>query len=94
MPIPKQRHTSSRRDRRRSHHALKKINLSKCSNCGEPVLSHTICSNCGYYKGKQVVDVLAKLDKKEKKEKAKELAQKEKETKSTGPLSLEGLSKK
>jgi len=94
MPIPKQRHTSSRRDRRRSHHALKEIRLEVCSHCGKTVLPHTLCSNCGYYKGRQVVDVLAKLDKKKKKEKTKELTEQEKETKTKKPLTLEGLSKK
>ena len=29
--------------------------FAKCSNCGEPVLPHTLCSNCGYYDGKQIV---------------------------------------
>ena len=26
-----------------------------CPNCNEPVLPHRVCSNCGYYDGKQVV---------------------------------------
>ncbi len=30
--------------------------------------------NCGFYKGTQVIDVLAKLDKKERKRKEKELS--------------------
>ncbi|TRZ83484.1 50S ribosomal protein L32 [bacterium] len=94
MPIPKQRHTSSRRDRRRSHHFLKELNLKVCPHCGKPVLPHTVCSNCGYYRGKQVFDVLAKLDKKQKKEKAKELANQAKETKENKPVSLAELSKK
>ena len=29
--------------------------VKKCPNCGEPVLPHTLCSNCGYYDGKQIV---------------------------------------
>ena len=32
-----------------------------------------LCQNCGYYGGRQVIDVLAKLDKKERKKKEKEL---------------------
>ena len=94
MPIPKQRHTSSRRDRRRSRISLKETTLSVCSHCGEPVLPHILCSNCGHYNGRQVIDVLAKLDKKDKKEKAKELSKQEKDTEANKPLNIENLSKK
>lgn len=98
MPVPKQRHTKSRRNRRRSHLAMKKKNLSTCPKCGEPILSHRYCANCGYYKNREVVDVLAKLEKKQKKQKEKELAQKEKEVeKEQSPkksLNLEELSRK
>jgi len=39
-------------------------------------LPHRVCANCGFYKDKEVVDVLKKLTKKERKEKEKELADK------------------
>ncbi len=52
--------------------------LNKCTKCGQPVLSHKACPNCGTYKGRVVIDVLKKLDKKERKAKEKEL-EKEKE---------------
>lgn len=94
MSVPKQRHTSSRRDRRRSHHSSPKITLSRCSHCGDPALPHTVCANCGYYRGHQVIDVLAKLDKKEKKNKQKELSAKEKKIETNKPLDMEALSKK
>ncbi len=71
MALPKVRQTKSRRNKRRAHHALKKIPTSFCPSCKEPVLSHTVCKNCGTYKQNKVIDVLAKLDKKEKKKKAK-----------------------
>lgn len=64
----------------RSHHALKLRALAKCSHCQTEVYPHTICANCGYYKGKQVIDVLARLDKKERRKKEKELQQHEKES--------------
>jgi large subunit ribosomal protein L32 len=97
MPNPKQRHTKSRRNRRRSQLALKKRKLSTCKKCGEPVLAHHICSFCGYYDNRQVVDVLARLEKKERKKKEKELQEHEhdaKEEQKNKPLSLEELSKK
>ena len=92
MAVPKQRKTKSRRNQRRMHIHLKQPGLSVCPKCGKPVLPHTVCHNCGYYKGKQVTDVLKKLTKKEKKKKAKEIKEGEKETKK--PLTMEELSKK
>lgn len=98
MAVPKKRHTKSRRNRRRSHLALNKKNLSLCPKCGEPILSHRYCANCGFYKDHEVVNVLAKLEKKEKKQKEKELAAQEKEQtaedKTKKPLNLEELSQK
>ena len=29
--------------------------FATCPNCHEPVMPHRVCSNCGYYDGKQVV---------------------------------------
>jgi len=95
--VPKQRHTKSRRNKRRLHIFLRTANLTKCPKCGKPVLPHTVCQNCGYYKGVEVIDVLAKLTKKERKKKEKEMAAKEaKEKEKVGekPLTLEELSKK
>jgi large subunit ribosomal protein L32 len=54
-PLPKQRISRTRRDKRRAHHALKAKNLVQCSNCGEMRLPHRVCPNCGYYKGREVV---------------------------------------
>ena len=93
MPVPKQRHTKSRRNKRRSHLSLKEKSISLCPKCKQPVLPHNMCNNCGYYKGRQVVDVLAKLEKREKKEKQKELKEAGEE-KAKKPLSMKDLSKK
>ncbi len=93
MAVPKQRHTKSRRNRRRMHIFLKAPILVKCPKCGKPVLPHTVCQFCGYFKGREVIDVMKKLTKKEKKKKEKEIAAKE-EKKKEEPLSMEGLSKK
>lgn len=95
MAVPKQRHTKSRRDKRRMHIFLRAQKLVLCSHCGKPKLPHVICPNCGYYKGVEVVNVLAKLEKKEKKRREKEIKEKEKvEKKKEKPLTLEELSKK
>jgi len=92
--VPKQRKTKSRRNQRRSHHALKKKHLINCSKCKAKTLPHTVCVVCGFYKNKEVIDVMAKLTKREKKQAQKEQKQKEKQEKKRAPLSLENLSKK
>ncbi len=94
MAVPKSRQTKSKRNSRRSHDALKRGVFGVCAKCGEPILPHHTCANCGFYKGREVIDVLAKLEKKERKHKAKELVEQEKEQKGKKPLSAEELSKK
>jgi len=86
------RHTKSHTGRRRSHHALKKTAVSLCLKCGESKLPHHVCSNCGNYNQRSVLDVLKKLTKKQKKLKEKELAEQEKVKQKD--LSAEELSKK
>lgn len=66
--------------------------LVKCKKCGRPVIPHTVCQNCGYYKGVEIINVLEKLTKKEKKKREKEIASQEEEK--SKPLTMEGLSKK
>jgi len=94
MAVPKQRKTKSRRNQRRMHIFLDTPKTTICPKCGKPVLPHTACSNCGYYKGEEIIDVMKKLTKKERKKKEKEMAAKEKEEKKGKPLSMEELSKK
>lgn len=65
------RHTKSHTANRRSHHALKEEHLSVCPDCKAPVRRHRICSSCGKYKGRVIVDVIAKIEKKQEKAKAK-----------------------
>jgi len=94
MAVPKQKHTKSRRDKRRMHLYLKAPALITCPKCGKPVLPHTLCWNCSYYKGREVIDVLKKLTKKERKQREKEMKAKEREERKAKPLSMEELSRK
>jgi large subunit ribosomal protein L32 len=61
-PHPKRKHSKGRRDRRRSQDALIPRSLVACSNCGFMRLPHTVCPNCGFYGGREVIEI-----KKEKK---------------------------
>ncbi len=92
MAVPKQRKTKSRRDQRRMHIFLDKPNLTPCPHCGKMKFPHRVCKNCGYYKGREVIDVMSKLEKKERKRKEEEIKEKQKEEKKAP--SLEELSKK
>ncbi len=94
MAVPKKRTSKSRQLKRRSQIFLRKPALVKCPKCGHLILPHTVCSFCGYYKGKEAINVLAKLDKKERKKREKEMKMKEKEEKKEKPLSWKELSRK
>ena len=65
------RHTRAHTANRRSHHALKEPRLSTCDKCGSSHLRHRMCPNCGSYRGKEVVDVLSNIEKKNAKRKEK-----------------------
>lgn len=73
MVVPTHHHTRSRVGKRRSHQALKKPQLIKCPQCGSFIMPHRVCSFCGYYKGKEVIDVYKGLSKKEKKKRKQEI---------------------
>ena len=65
------RHTRAHTGNRRSHHALKSPSVTLCKDCGNPKSKHVVCGNCGKYKGKVVIDVTKKIDKKHAKKEAK-----------------------
>lgn len=54
MAVPKRKTSKSRRNMRRSHHALKSINLVEDPTTGELKLPHRVSPD-GMYKGKQVI---------------------------------------
>jgi large subunit ribosomal protein L32 len=54
------------------HLFLKNPGLVLCKKCAKKILPHMACPYCGMYQGRQVVDVLSQLAKKEKKAKNKQ----------------------
>ncbi len=56
MAHPKRKQSKQRRDKRRSHDKATAPNVSTCSNCGASVLSHHVCSECGFYRGKLAIE--------------------------------------
>jgi large subunit ribosomal protein L32 len=59
MPNPKHRHSKQRTAKRRTHYVAIEPTLSTCSNCGATTRRHHICSECGFYRGKQVIEKTA-----------------------------------
>ena len=55
MAVPKRRTSHARQGKRRSHMALKPIQVQYCTQCNEAILPHRVCHNCGHYQGREVV---------------------------------------
>lgn len=56
MAHPKHRVSKTRRDKRRTHYKAIPATLAACSNCGTTVKYHTVCTECGYYRGKLAIE--------------------------------------
>ena len=57
MAVPKKRTSKRRKGMRRANDYLTfSERVTTCSNCGADVLLHHVCENCGYYKGKKVIE--------------------------------------
>ncbi|KKT81000.1 MAG: 50S ribosomal protein L32 [Candidatus Yanofskybacteria bacterium RIFCSPHIGHO2_02_FULL_44_12b] len=69
MAVPRHHMAKGKQLRRRSHLALKPKQLTACSHCKKMILPHLVCKNCGHYKGKEIINVLAKELKKKEKQK-------------------------
>lgn len=65
------RHTKGHTANRRSHHALKVARFITCPKCSEKHLMHRVCTNCGSYRGRVVIDTLKKTLKAAKKAEAR-----------------------
>mgnify|MGYP001196669080 FL=1 len=55
MAVPKRKTSVSKRNMRRSHDSLKRINIILDKDSGEPRLSHKIDISTGMYKGRQIL---------------------------------------
>ena len=86
MAVPKKRTGHSAQGHRRSNWKATKPETTKCPNCGETVLTHTVCTACGTYKGKPVsikdrVEEAAVKEEKKPAKKSTKKAEKAEETK-------------
>ena len=57
MAVPKQKTGRARTHSRSSANDVCAMpSRSVCQQCGEVKLPHRVCGNCGYYKGREVVE--------------------------------------
>ncbi|MCL4433441.1 MAG: 50S ribosomal protein L32 [Actinobacteria bacterium] len=58
MPVPKKKTSRAKhRQRRAANWKLSPPARSLCPQCHNAKLPHVVCPNCGWYKGRQVVEV-------------------------------------
>lgn len=57
MAVPKRRTSRTKRNKRRAHDAAIVPQWISCPQCGEPTRPHRVCSNCGTYRDRKVVEV-------------------------------------
>ncbi len=55
MAVQQNKKSRSRKGMRRSHDHVAVPAVIYCT-CGAPTLPHSVCPNCGTYKGRQVVE--------------------------------------
>ena len=58
--VPKGKVSKARRNSRKANWKISTPSMVECPHCHELKASHRVCPKCGYYDGKQVVDVSAK----------------------------------
>jgi large subunit ribosomal protein L32 len=58
MAVPKKKTSKAKgRSRRASAWVLKRPARSTCPHCSAAKVPHVVCPNCGWYKGRQAVEV-------------------------------------
>ncbi|MEC7583898.1 MAG: 50S ribosomal protein L32 [Planctomycetota bacterium] len=57
MAVPKRKISRAQRGNRRAHLKLQRLQLVRCATCGSMIRPHTVCPDCGHYRGRQVLVV-------------------------------------
>lgn len=61
MAVPKRRASKARKRKRRANWKLSSPAMTKCSHCGQLKQPHSVCPNCGFYAGREVVRIEEEL---------------------------------
>lgn len=57
MAVPKKKMSRSRTRQRKAAWKLSRPTVSVCPQCKAAKVPHRACANCGYYKGREVLEV-------------------------------------
>ena len=58
MPVPKRKKSKSKCRMRRAEDRLKPTEIVRpCPQCGDPMLMHRVCASCGFYRGKEIIEI-------------------------------------
>ena len=58
-PLPKRKYAKARQGKRQQHLGVAVPKLVKCSQCNSPMQPHHACPTCGYYNGREAVEIKA-----------------------------------
>ncbi len=57
MPMPYRRISKTRGRKRRTHYKAKPPTTTSCQECGANIKPHNVCDECGFYKGKEIINI-------------------------------------
>jgi large subunit ribosomal protein L32 len=57
VAVPKHKKSRARTAHRKAQWKGTPATYSTCPQCHQPKLPHRVCPNCGYYKGRQAVEI-------------------------------------
>ncbi|NJK78606.1 MAG: 50S ribosomal protein L32 [Chloroflexaceae bacterium] len=63
--LPKHKVSRHQRGNRRRHQVLTAPHLVTCPNCSSKMMPHRVCKECGYFRGRQIIEVRARNDEEE-----------------------------
>jgi large subunit ribosomal protein L32 len=58
MAVPKRKTSKAKsRTKRSINMKISVPSLAECATCGNKIVSHRVCPKCGFYKGKQYLEL-------------------------------------
>ena len=60
MALPKRKISKTRGAKKRTNKKISLVRLNKCKHCGRMKKPHAVCPYCGYYNGKQIIEIKEK----------------------------------